>query len=390
MDNEENKNRRFFIGKFIFGFLAVFIIGIFSAVFTEHYLLPRLSANQFFSKYSILRKAAENVTIINKTEQVTVKEEDSVNTVTSKALPAVVNIISVNTKKSPVDISLIQNKSGSGVLVTNDGLITTYRTAIIEKDAEYQILLYDGSSHPALLLGIDEFTNLAYLKIDATNLPAISFADSNDFKAGKKLIAIGNSSEEYQNRFTAGLLSNINQTFNISGKAISSSEKLEGVFETDFDNQAEYIGGPVINYNGELGGIIGSVVIDNQIKYFDIPSNMIKKSVDLVINNEINTRPILGIYYIPITKKYSIINNIDRDRGAMIFSPSGKQGLAVISGTPAEKAGLAINDIIIAVGGQEVNLDNPLSNLINQHKKGEEFDLLVIRDGKEMNIKVTL
>ncbi len=380
-----NMSKKFI--KILAKFLAIFVIAGFAAIITEHYIFPRLSATRLFSKYKFLQKASENVTIINKTEQITVKEEDSISAAASKALSAVVNIISTGEKTEKV----FQNsKNGTGALVTSDGLIVTYRAALIEKDADYKILLFDGTVREAKLTGIDEFDNLAFLKIDGSNLPSISFADSSDFRAGKKLIAIGNSDGEYQNRFSAGLLSKINRDFNIAGKTISSSEKLEGVFETDFNNQGEYLGGPIIDYNGELGGITGSVIIDNQEKFFQIPANIVKKSVEMAVKTELDKRPATGIYYLTITKKYSIINNLGRDRGALIFSPSGKQGLAIISGTPAEKAGLRINDIIIAVNNQEVNFDNPLSNLLSQYKKGDRIELSVIRDRQEIKIKVNL
>ena len=112
--------------------------------------------------------------------------------------------------------------------------------------------------------------------------------------------------------------------------------------------------------------------------------------MDLVMKNELGNRPILGIYYIPITKSYFLANNLNRDRGALIFSPSGKQGLAIISGSAAEKAGFQINDIIIAVNGQEVNIDNPLANILSNYKKGDEVELLIVRTGQEIKVKVKL
>lgn len=361
---------------------AIFFIGAIAAVITEHYIFPQLSASQSLSKYKLFKKASENVTIINKTEQVTVREDDSVISVASQAIPTIANIVSFDSQGNV--------KKGTGVFATSDGLIVTYRTAIIETGSDYLVLIFDGTQHNAQLAGIDEFTNLAFLKIDSSNLPAISFANSPDYNAGKKLIAIGNSSGEYQNRFTAGLLSNINKTFNIAGKTISSTESLEGVFETDFDNQKEYLGGPVVDYNGQLGGIIGSAAIDNKDHFFQIPSSAVKESADRAINNELEIRPVLGLYYMPITKSYSVVNDIKRDRGALIYSSSGRQNLAIISGSIAEKSGLKINDIIIAVNGVEVNLDNPLSNLVNKYSKGDTIEFLILRDGEEIKKEIKL
>lgn len=370
-------------------FLAVFIIAVLAVIFTEHYLFPRLSAAEFFSKYKLLQKAAENVTIINKTEQITIKEEDSISTIAEKASPAVVSIVSA-AEKLPSGKSVPVSKNGTGIIVASDGLVATYRSAIIENGAHYRIFISDGSEHDAVLFGIDEFSNLAYLKINASNLTAVSFADSADFRTGRKLVAIGNSGAEYQNQFTFGLLSNINKIFNIAGKTLSSSEKMEGVLEMDFIANESFLGGPVITYNGELAGITGMEIIDNQEKFFVIPSSAVRKSMEIAIKNELAARSALGIYYIPITKKYAFVNNLGRDRGALIYSASGNQGLAIISGSAAEKAGLRINDIIIAVNNQEVNLDNPLSNLLSQYKKGDGIELLVIREEKEIKIGVSL
>ncbi len=378
--------------KFACVFVVLFLFFVFTSIATEHYIFPYLSAQKFFSRWDFLKKFRENVTIINKTEQITIQDDGSINKIASQAETSVVNIISIGSAKDKKTsaFSPAANKNGTGIIVTGDGLIVTYRAVILEQNAEYKIFTYDGSVFEGKLVGIDNLTNLAYLKINASNLPPIAFADSNDFFPGKKLIAIGNSFEEYQNRYAAGLLSNINKIFNINGGNIHSSEKLEGVFETDFAEQETYVGGPVIGYNGELAGIVGSVTIDNQKKYFEIPSNVVKKSIDLAIKNELESRPYLGVYYLSITKNYAAIHNFPLNRGAIIFSPSGKQGLAVISESPAEKAGLKINDVILKINGQEINLNNPLSTTLGQYKKGTTVKMSVWREGKEMEIEVAL
>lgn len=370
--------------------LLIFVIGGIGGVYFDQQVLPMIRASKFLSKIGFLARTAENVTVINKTEQITIKEDDSINEVASHASNAVVNIVSISEQIDPkTRMKKTVEKSGSGVVVTSDGMITTYRGAIIEKDAVYQVLLFNGSNYEAKLKGIDEFSNLVYLKIDAQNLTAISFGNSSDARPGKKLIAIGNSFGEYQNRYASGLLSNINKTFNLAGMSVASSEKLEGVLENDFNNQKEYIGGPVIGYAASMIGILGSTTVDSEEKFFLIPSNMVQKSLQRIISGNIQ-RPVLGAYYISITKEYSIANKINRDRGALIYAPSGKQGLAVIAGSAAEKAGLKIGDIVIEVGGKQVNLDNPLANLISEYSKGDKVEMKIDRSGKEMSLEVQL
>lgn len=379
--------------KAVFILALIFIIGGTGGVFADRYILPKLSHYDFWAGFNWIKKINEKVTIINKTEQIVVEEYDSISETASQAASAVVNIASapndsasVATKEDSFNYNT-ETKNGTGVIITGDGLIVTYRNAIIEERAAYKVWIFDGSSYEAELLGIDDFTNLAYLKIDASNLPVIPFANAEDFKPGKKLIAIGNFSGEYQNNFSAGLLSGINKIFNLSGKTVSSSEKLEGVFETDLNNQPGCAGCPIINYSGELVGITGSIEINNGDRYFQIPFKAVKESADLAIAGNFKKRASLGIYYLPLTKSYAWATGLKRDRGALIYSPSGKQGLAILAGSSAEKAKLKINDIIIAVNGEEINLDNPLSNLISRYKKGDQAEFLIIRE-KEMKIKL--
>lgn len=371
------------ISKFILAVTLIFVIGGAASVTVNRYIFPKLAMTRFFSQFEIFQEVNEKVNVIKKTEKIIVKEDNSINEIASQAATAVVNIVSVSEAGK-------QSRNGTGVIVTSDGLIVTYRDTIIENKAKYKVLIFNGSSFDADLVGVDNFSNLAFFKIATSNLPVISFANSDDSRPGRKLIAIGNSFGEYQNRFAAGLLSNVNKTFNLSGNIISSSEKLEGIFETDFNNQEAYIGGPMIDYNGEMVGIIGSVNINNKEKHFQIPANIVKRSMELAIEKKLASRPMMGIYYLPVTKVYAAANGINRDRGAIIYSPSGRQGLAVISGSPAEKSGLKVGDIIIALNAQEINLDNPLSNILSEYETGDMVELLVDRLGEEIKIDVQL
>lgn len=373
----------------ISGIFLVFVIGGVGGVFTDKYLFPRLSTSILFKDSGFFKKANESVTIINKTEQVTVREDDSVNQIASRAATSVVNIISLKEAKTVSAKS--ESKSGTGVLVTGDGVIATYRDVIIEKDSNYVVLLYNNDKYDAKLLGIDNFTNLAYLKIESTNLPSINFANSDDFKPGKKLVSIGNSFNEYQNRYSAGLLSNINKTLNLSGKQAASSEKLEGVFETDFDNQSSYLGGPLISYNGDLVGIVGSVFVENREHFFQIPSNVVKNSLERMLDGKLEQRAVLGLYYISVTKEYSLSHRIDRESGALVFSPTtGNPSAAFVDGSPAQKSGLRVGDIITEVNGKKIDLSNPLSNVISSYNRGDKIELLVYRGGEEHKIGVQM
>ncbi len=390
-----------------FALLVVFLGGI-GTILLEHYALPQLSANPAFKRIGLFKKATETTTVINNTQQVVVRDDDSVEKIATQTANAVVSIVSIEKAKptekqavvaktkavapAPVAAADLASQSGSGVILTNDGIIATYRSAIIEQNAEYTVLLSSGAAYPATLQGIDPLTNVALLHVDATGLPAIAFANSDDMRPGKKLIMLANSSEEYQNRFSQSLLSDINRSFNLSEKTVSSSEKWEGVFEVDMASPGSYLGGPAINFNGELVGILGSSTLDNQTSYFLLPGNILKQALERFIDSGFANRPTLGVYYVTITKTYGLTHGLNRDRGALIFAPSvaGHLGTAVIEGSPADHAGLRSGDIVTAVNGKEVNLDSPLSDTIGALKKGDQASLLIIRDGQEQTLTAQL
>ncbi len=380
----------------VFGILGLVLVGGFSGIVADRVLLPKIAADSFLSRWGIFQKAAENTVIINKTEQVTIREDDSVETTALSASPSVVNILSVR-KGGSAGIAKVGDEAmkntgtlqGSGVLVTNDGLIATFHTAILE-DASYTVFLYNGSSYPATLVATDSLTGLSYLSIPASNLPAISFADPDGIRAGKKLILIANTAEEYRNRYSTGLLGNTDKTFNIAGGAVASSERWEGVYDVDAATLAPYLGGPAIDYQGDLVGIVGNAPSDGGFETFLLPGSAVKSSLEREVRGTLLKRPRLGVSYLSITKAYAVANSINRDRGALITTPSGRQGLAVLSGSPAEKAGLRVGDIIIAVDGQEINLDNPLSVAIGNLEQGETATLRILRGGNEQNVDVSL
>lgn len=374
--------------------LVLLVSGGVGSTLMDRYVVPKLVADHpSLGRWEFFRKATETTTIINRTERIEVQASDSVEAVASQAANAAVNIVSVGQAKTATGkpaLSASRSLAGSGVIVTNDGVVVTYRTAILEEDADYTVLLPDGRAYPATLIGIDPLTNLAFLRVDASNLSAVAFSNSDDAHPGKRLIAISNSSEEYQNRYAEGLLTDADKTFNLSEKTVSSSEKWEGVFEMDLASPGKSLGGPVINYNGELVGIVGDASLDSQTSYFLIPANVVRETLDRALGGGFADRPVLGLYYVTITKIYALMHGLDRDRGALVSVPSGRTGLAVIAGSPADRAGIRYGDVIIAVDGREVNLDNPLPALIGRLRKGNMAELLIIRDGKEQSVAVEL
>lgn len=379
--------------KKIFFLILIILVAGLSSIAVNRYLFPYLTATKFFSKYEFLKKSAENVTVINKTEQVSIKEDSSIDKIAGQLSPAIVNIVSYRNQETGFKAQTKSNKAsiknGTGIIATSDGIIMTYANAIFP-DFRYKIITSDGKVYDGEIAGIDSWSNLAFIKINASNLSVAPFADSDNYKSGEKIIAVGNDMVDYQNRFATGILNGYDANFNISGKTLSMAEKLEGVYLADFNNDVISVGGPIIDYSGSVIGIIGSVQKDEKNVFFEIPSNKVKQVLDKAIKKELNTNPVLGIYYIPISKSYALANNSSENIGVKIFSPSGQAGLAIISGSPAAKAGLALNDIIVRIDDEEINSKNNLSDSLYKRKKGDKAELTVIRNGQEIKIKLQL
>lgn len=367
---------------------VIFVLGGFGGVFFDRYALSRLASLPVLENFSIFKKLTERVTIINKTEQVVIREDDSVEKIVSQPATAVVSIVALG-DGSP---SAKKEATMTGVLLTNDGLIATYSEKPLSGgDIRYSTLLFDGTSHATEFIGHDSLTNLSFFRLSGTvNTPAIALANSDDARAGKKLIAIGNASAAYQNRLAVGILGNNDHTFNLSGKTVSSSEKWEGVFEMDMESMENFIGGPVVGFNGEMVGLVGTLSIDNVTRAFLIPSNVVRESLARAIKGMQAPRPVLGVYYLSITRTLSLERGLARDRGALIYSPSGKTGLALIADSPAMKAGLQFGDIIAAVNGEEIDLDTPLPEVLARSNAGDTIELLIIRNGEERTVTVVL
>lgn len=375
--------------------LFVMLFGGIGGIIINRFIFPRLAAQKFFSHYEFLKKSAENTTLINKTEQVFIKEDTSVSKIAGQTTSSVVGIISFSNQTEKTISSkqkLVQNepKIGTGVIATSDGMILTYASAINLENSKYKVLISDGNLYDANLVGVDSFSNLAFLKISASNLSAVSFANSDEENAGEKVLAIGYGSENYPFAYNSGLIGSIENNFSVSGKNLASSESLQGVFKMDFNPEQSFIGGPVANYAGQVIGIIGANKIESENNFFILPSNKAKKIIEKAIRGELSNNPVLGIYFVPLSRDYAIQNGLNNQKGALIFSVSGQRGLAIMANSSADKAGLQLGDIITKINNDEIDETHSLPDLLYQYKKGDKINLTIIRAGQESVKEVQL
>ncbi len=278
---------------------------------------------------------------------------------------------------------------GTGFIVdAKRGYIVTNKHVVRDTEAEYSVLTNDGERYDAKVLARDPFNDVAILQIKAKNLTAVKLGNSDKLEMGQTVIAIGNALGEYRNTVTKGVVSGIGRTI-VAGSS-AGSERLEGVIQTDAAINPGNSGGPLVNLNGEVIGINTAIDREGQLIGFAIPINTVKKVIESVEKFGRIVRPYMGVRYIMINKQIAEDNNLDVDHGALIVKGEKPTDLAVIPGSPADKAGLVENDIILEVNGVKVDENNSLAKLIQQYNVGDEITLKVLHKGREKEVKLKL
>ena len=278
---------------------------------------------------------------------------------------------------------------GSGFIISQDGYIVTNKHVVSDERAEYTVLTNNGRKFPAKVLARDQVNDLALLKVETNGLPTVELGDSKDLKAGQSVIAIGNALGEFRNTVSVGVVSGLSRTVVATG-SLGGSEQLINVIQTDASINPGNSGGPLLNLAGQVIGISTAIVAGAQNIGFAIPINEVRGSIESVQKTGRIIRPWLGLRYTILTKATAEQNNLPVDHGAMIVKGQTAEEPAVLPGSPAEKAGLKENDIILEVNGDKITEDNPLANALNKYKPGDEVTLKVFSQDKEREVKVRL
>lgn len=284
-----------------------------------------------------------------------------------------------------VDVS-----GGSGFIVSSDGLILTNKHVVDTANIDYSVVLNDGTRLDATVLAKDPNLDVALLKIDKTGLPVVQLGDSSKAQVGETVIAIGNVLGQYPNSVTKGVISGLSRTIEAGGTAGGGSEVLQNTIQTDAAINQGNSGGPLLNLSGEVIGVNTAVSSQGQLVGFAIPINVVKTDITSVQASGKIVRPYMGIRYVAVTKEIQDANDLSVDYGALIVRGSSSGELAVIPGSPADKAGLVENDIILEIDGQKINNDHSIVSILAEHKPGDTLSLKVFHDGDENTVQLTL
>lgn len=269
--------------------------------------------------------------------------------------------------------------SGSGVILTRDGYIVT-NNHVIEKGDRIEVVLNDKRSFEAKLVGRDPSTDIALLKVEATDLPYIEFGNSDELRLGEWVLAIGNPFN-LSTTVTAGIISA--KARNIS--VINDRYAIESFIQTDAAVNPGNSGGALVNLKGELIGI-NTAIASQTGSYagysFAVPVSIAKKIVsDLMEFGEVQ-RAILGVSIAELTEELAREMGISPIKGVLVS--------AVASDGAAQKAGLRPGDVLLSVNGVEVNSVSQLQEQVGKHRPGQRVELIALRGGERKHFSVTL
>jgi len=344
----------------------------------------------------------------NSTTTNMVEEESATISAVEKASPSVVSI--VGSQDVPVFEQYWDNSSGfwaipqyrqkgtekqdvsagTGFIVSNDGYIVTNRHVVDGDGIEFTIFLNNGEKYPATILAKDTVLDLAVLKIEANNLTPLEFGDSDPLKPGQTVIAIGYALGEFKNTVSKGVISGLSRSITAGDSTGQSTEQLDNIIQTDAAINPGNSGGQLLNISGQVIGINVAMANGSENIAFAIPINDAKSVIESVKKDGKIVRPYLGVRYVPITAEIKEANQLSVDYGVLVLRGQTDAELAVLPGSPADKAGLEENDIILEVDGNKISEDNDLKTYIAKKNPGDKISLKILHDGEEKTVDVTL
>ncbi|MEW6697112.1 MAG: S1C family serine protease [Bacillota bacterium] len=266
-----------------------------------------------------------------------------------------------------------QSGLGSGFIISKDGYILT--NGHVVEGAEKINVLVKGHQRPyqAKLVGADPSLDLAVLKIDGNNFPTLPLGDSNRIRVGNWVIAIG-SPFGLEDTVTIGVISAKERPLEIDNRTF------EHLLQTDASINPGNSGGPLLNLNGEVIGINTAINAQAQGIGFAIPTSTVKEVLDELIQQGKVKRPWLGVQIQPVTQDIASYLGYEGSEGAVVYG--------VVSGGPAQKAGIRQGDIVLSIDGNKIAGPDDLIKTMQKKKIGSQVEVEVFREGKRIKISV--
>jgi len=269
--------------------------------------------------------------------------------------------------------------SGSGVILSDDGYIVTNNHVVQDADS-IEVTLNDNRIYDAKVIGTDVGTDLALIKIDETELPYLSYGNSDSVKVGEWVLAVGNPFN-LTSTVTAGIISAKARNLNILGK----NSSIESFLQTDAAVNPGNSGGALVNTSGQLIGI-NAAIASNTGSYlgysFAIPVNIVKKVVDDLLQYGEVQRAYLGVSFEEVNSKLAKEKSLSKVKGLYVTS--------VLEEGAAGDAGIKVGDVVTKIGNTYVNSSSELQESVITRSPGDKVVVTYTRAGKEGEVTVTL
>jgi serine protease Do len=276
---------------------------------------------------------------------------------------------------------------GTAFFVSDNGLLLTNKHVVDDPDADYSVLLNDGSTLDATVVARHPSNDIAFLTVEGADVPALNLSKS-EAQLGQQVIAIGNALGEFRNTVSVGVVSGLKR--NITAGGGSDREELEQIIQTDAAINQGNSGGPLLNSAGEVIGMNTAIAAGAQNVGFALSSQDLQVALDSFNEFGKIRQAFLGVRYIQNTPELAEANDLPYDYGVIIVAGETRADLAIVPGSPADKAGLEPNDIILEFDGQRLNAQSSLAKMIRNKQPGETVTLTVFHDDSEKEVEVVL
>jgi 2-alkenal reductase len=297
--------------------------------------------------------------------------------------PAVVTVVNhLRPQSSIFGGSVRPTASGSGVIVTADGFIVT-NNHVVENSSDLEVILANGETRPAALVGTDMFADIAVLRVEGEVPAHATWGNSDELQPGEPVIAIGSPLGDFKNTVTVGVVS-------ATGRSLEADAgfRMEDLIQTDAAINSGNSGGPLVNVAGQVIGINTLVVRGGgsgniaEGLGFAISSNTARAVAEQLMEKGFVSRPYMGISWTWITSSIASANDLPVEQGVYLRE--------VVPGGPAAEGGLRQGDILTAIDGVSLDEEHPFLNLLLQSEPGDLLSLTYWRDGRSHETEVRL
>ncbi len=320
-------------------------------------------------------------------QSVKLSESSAIIEAAAKVGPAVVRIVVEGTDTTAFG-EVIPEGVGSGVIYDSRGWILTNRH-VVTGSSSLVVELKDGREFDGTVYGVDTLTDLAIVRIAATDLPTAPIGDSGELKVGQLTIAIGSPLGTYSNTVTSGIVSATGRRIQVQDGSF-----ITNLIQTDAAINPGNSGGPLIDSIGNVIGINTAVARDSNGIGFAIPINIARPIMQQALAGAELARPYIGLRFMQIDAQLAIDLDLPVSAGALVRAldqdnrPTGQD--PVIADGPAEQAGIQEGDIVVAIEGVQIDTEHPLDAVLIQFAPGQTVAVDLIRGSSRQRLSVML